>query len=161
MTRVTKDVFECITVEIYMEKTKNVIVRCIYRAPGSNMEIFREWFEQTYTVTSQKVFFICGDFNIDLIYSNNHKPTEEFINTMYRLSLFPRITRPSRITLNSATLIDNIFTNILDNNTISGLIIQHISDLPVFVVCDNFYMKNKEKIKPQFKRVRTEQSKCL
>ena len=137
MTRVTKDVFECITVEIYMEKS----------------------FKQTYTVTSQKVFFICVDFNIDLLNSHNHKPTEEFINTMYSLSLFPRITRPSRITHNSATLIDDIFTNILNNNTISGSIIQHISDhLPVFVVSDNFYIKNKEKIKPRFKRVRPKES---
>ena len=129
-----------------METTKIIIVSCIYRAPGSNMDIFREWFGQTYTVTSQKVFFICGDFNIDLLNSNNHKPTEEFISTMYSLSLFPRITRPSKITLNSATLIDNIFTNILDTNTISVLITQHISDhLPDFVVF-NFYMKKRRKL---------------
>lgn len=61
MTNVVKDHFECFTVEIYMEKTKNVIVSCIYRAPGSNMNLFTEWFEKTYTaITSKNCFFFVG-----------------------------------------------------------------------------------------------------
>lgn len=49
------------------------------------------------------------------------------------MSLFPEITRPSRVTSNCATLIDNIFTNDTENNTVSGLLINDISDhLPVY-----------------------------
>ncbi len=62
--------------------------------------------------------------------------TDEFINTMYS------ITRPSRITSHCATLIDNIFTNDIENNTMSRLLINDISDrLPVFTV----YNSNPEK----------------
>ncbi|XP_013856520.1 uncharacterized protein LOC106512449, partial [Austrofundulus limnaeus] len=158
MTNVVKDHFECLTVEIYMEKNKNVIVSCIYRAPGSNMNLFIEWFEKTYTAINSKNYFICGDFNIDLLNVNNHKLTEEFINTTCSLSLFPQITRPSRITANRATLIDNIFTNLIDN-TISGLLVHDISDhLPVFAVCDICHMKAKTKNNPIHKRLRTEKS---
>ena len=46
---------------------------------------------------------------------------------------FPLITRPTRITSNTATLIDNIFTNNLDTYSFSGLLFTDISDhLPIF-----------------------------
>ncbi len=84
--------------------------------------------------------------------------TEEFINTLYSLSLYPKITRPSRITSHSASLIDNIFTNQIDNNTVSGLLVCDISDhLPVFTIYNNNY-KNKQDSKLQYRRVRTEES---
>lgn len=69
--------------------------------------------------------------------------TEEFINTMFSMSLFPKMTRPSRVTSHCATFIDNIFTNDIENNTTSGLLINDISDhLPVFTVYDIKHNKN-------------------
>ncbi len=65
-----------------------------------------------------------GNFNIDLLNPNNHKITDEFINTVYSLSLFRKITRPSRITSHCATLIDDIFTSDTDDSTVSRLLIQ-------------------------------------
>lgn len=60
---------------------------------------------------------------------------------MYSISLFLVI---SRITSGSATLIDNIFVNTVDTDTISGLLINDITDhLPVFVVLPNFFIKQK------------------
>lgn len=103
--------------------------------------------------TRQKVMFICGDFNIDLLNPNNHKMTEDFINTVFSLGLYPQITRPSRITSHSATLIDNIFTNIIQNNTVSGLLIHDISDhLPIFTVYDNNYSLNRQDKKNIFQK---------
>lgn len=40
LTTAVDDVLECITIEICIEKKKNVTVSCIYRAPRSNIEIF-------------------------------------------------------------------------------------------------------------------------
>jgi len=57
---------------------------------------------------------------------------------MYSNSLYPTLTRPTRITTHSATLIDNIFTNVIDRPVSSGLIITDISDhLPVFAIIQN------------------------
>lgn len=39
MTAAVDDLLECITIEICMEKSKN-IVSCIYRTPGSNIKIY-------------------------------------------------------------------------------------------------------------------------
>ena len=41
---------------------------------------------------------------------------------------FPLIIRPTRIISNTATLIDNIFTNNLNNFSVSGLMFCDISD---------------------------------
>ena len=49
--------------------------------------------------------------------------------------LYPSITKPSRITTSSATLIDNIFTNNIFNIQFSGLLCNDISDhLPIYCV---------------------------
>lgn len=119
MSTAVDNLFECITIEICREKNKNVIISCIYRAPGSSIESFNNWMEASFSKVNQKVIFICGDLNIDLLNPNKHKATDEFINTMYSMSLYPKITRPSRITPHCSTLIDNIFTNDIEDNTVS------------------------------------------
>lgn len=63
--------------------------------------------EEKFTKTNQKVMFICGDFNTDFLNPNKHNMTEDFINTVYSLGFFPKIT--SRITSHCVTLIDHIF----------------------------------------------------
>lgn len=128
------DKMECITIELCLEKTKNVLVSCVYRKPGSNIKIFIEKMEKMFNKVKHKISYICGDFNIDLLNPNNHKLTEEFIETLYS---FPTITKPTRITGNGATLIDNIFTNNVESNSLSGILINDISDhLPIFVTYD-------------------------
>ncbi len=48
---------------------------------------------------------------------------------------FPLITRPTRITSHTATLIDNIFLNHLENFSFSGLLFTDITDhLPIFCI---------------------------
>lgn len=104
-TTAVRNLSECFTAEIYMKNSKNVTVSCIYRAAGSDTATFKEQMEEMFTASNQKVSFICGDFNIDLL--SNHKPPEDFINAMSSLSFCPKITRPIRITSHCATLIDN------------------------------------------------------
>ena len=55
---------------------------------------------------------------------------------LFSLGIYPLIDKASQITDSSATLIDNIFTNELNSNITSGLLINDISDhLPIFCVC--------------------------
>lgn len=88
---------------------------------------------------------ICGYSNIDLLNPKKHKLTEDFINTMYGMGLYPTITRLSINTCHSTTLIHN--TNIMDNNIDNGLLYSDISyHLPVFIVyhCKNRNPKEKK-----------------
>lgn len=78
---------------------------------------------------------------------------------MCSIYLFPKIARPNRITSHSDTLIDNIFTNMLDSIIVSGLLLSGISDhLPVFVVFDANYRTVRDTDRSRYVRVRTEES---
>ncbi|XP_061127169.1 uncharacterized protein LOC133147269 [Syngnathus typhle] len=159
MSMVVNNILECITIEILKERKKNVIIRCIYRTPGSSIELFTEWMEEVFSKVSCKTIFISGDFNIDLLNPNKHKLTEHFVNTIYSMNLYPKITRPTRITSHCATLIDNIFTNYILNNTISGLLVSDISDhLPVFMGFDDNYKIIQLARKQEYRRIKTEET---
>ena len=157
MSQVIDNLLECITIEICMENKKNMLISCVYRAPDSSIDTFKDWMGGMFSGIGNKNIFICGDTNIDLLKHSNHKSTEDFINTIHSMCLLPSITRPSRITSHSATLIDNIFTNVIDNK-ISGLLVCDISDhLPVFTVIDYVYKNRTEKQKI-FRRIKTDKS---
>ena len=52
---------------------------------------------------------------------------------MHSISLYPLITRPARITMHSATVIDNICTSLIKDDLVVGIIIDDISNhLPIF-----------------------------
>ena len=81
-----------------------------------------------------------GDMNIDLIKHDVHMPTSSFLDIMYSNNFFPLITKPTRITEKSATLIDHIFTNNFDikYQHIQGILQTGISDhFPIFHIANN------------------------
>ena len=49
------------------------------------------------------------DHNLNLLKSETHKGTHEFLDLMLQHQLYPSVTRPSRVTQTTATLINNIF----------------------------------------------------
>lgn len=129
----------------------------MHETPGTKIEIFKDNIEDLFTNLNQKRMFICGDFNIDLLNPNHNKSTEEFIDSMFSMGLFLLITRPTRITSHCATLLANIFTNIMEENIKSGLLINYISDhLPVFASYNYHYKVNSDEHKIIYKIIRTE-----
>lgn len=131
------DMMEFISVEICMEKQKNLIVSCVSRTTGSSMEIFNNSLESMFATTNQKLMFTCGDFNVDMLRGNKNKMADELIETMFSITLYPLIIKRSRVTVQCATSIDNIFTNHMGNTLKSGLLMTDISDhLPVLVIYD-------------------------
>ena len=81
--------------------------------------------------------FLCGDFNIDILKHDSHSGTKHFVDTMYIMNLYPLINKPTRVTRKSATLIDHIFTNVLNKQTSSCVLINNITDpFPVYTQCE-------------------------
>ena len=76
----------------------------------------------------RKQVFLLGDFNINLLSYNDHQPTNDFLNSLASNSFISYILHPTRITSHSKTLIDNIFSNFISNEIISGNITATISD---------------------------------
>ena len=88
------------------------------------------------------------DHNMDLLKSELHIQTRKFLETLHDENLLPAITRPSRITQTSATLIDNVFlSEILYRQFDSALLIRDISDhLPLLVLIKQTKLKDKTPI---------------
>ena len=60
---------------------------------------------------------------------------------------FPKITLPTRICDSSSTLIDNIFSNVIEPNTKSDILTSHISDHQAIFITTNFKFNRDNKTK--------------
>ena len=86
------------------------------------------------SVTNKQVY-ILGDFNIDLLNYDSHISTGNFVNLFLSQHFLPYIVHPTRVSDQSATIIDNIFSNACNFDTISGNILTQISDhFPQFII---------------------------
>ena len=88
----------------------------------------------------QKSVFLLGDFNVNLLNYNEHNQTNEFLDPLASNSFIPLNLQPTRITSHSSTLIDNIFSNVIAPDIISGNLTATISDhLPQFLIIPNIF----------------------
>ena len=88
----------------------------------------------------QKSVFPLGDFNVNRFNYNEHNQTNEFLDYLASNSFISLILQPTRITSHSNTLIDNIFSNVIDPDIISGNLTAPISDhLPQFSIIPNMF----------------------
>ena len=71
---------------------------------------------------------------------NEHNQANEFLDSLASNSFIPLILQPTRITSHSNTLIDNIFSHVIDPDIISGNLTATISDnLPQFPIIPNIF----------------------
>ena len=76
------------------------------------------------------MYYLLGDLNIDLFKCDDHKPTSNFLDTMYSYNMFALIIKPTRVTEKSATLVDHIWTNNFDVHSQhkQGILLTSMSD---------------------------------
>ena len=128
--------YEIVFVEI-TNLSKKIIVGCVYRAPSYDSVSFVENLEHQLQILSRenKEIYLMGDFNINLMNYDTDRSVKDFVDFMYSFGLFSLVNKPTRITEISATLIDTIFTNCIQNEFSSGIICSDISDhMPIFCV---------------------------
>ena len=90
-----------------------------------------------YISKEQKSVFLLGDFIVNPLNYNEHDQTIEFLDSVASNSFMTLILQPTRITSHSNTLIDNIFSNVIGPDIISGNLTATISEhLPQFsIIC--------------------------
>ena len=112
------------------KKGKSFLCGCFYRHPNTDTSRFVEQIESIFKKINETKYniFVMGDFNIDLLQYESHNNTDEFLNTIISHSFLPYILQPTRVTDRSSTVIDNIFSNITDFETLNGNITTLIAD---------------------------------
>ena len=144
---------------------KNVVIGVFYRPPNTDIQCFIDVVKDICDKlrNENKLCYLLGDYNINLLNVDTDTSTADFSDVMFSNGFIPLITRPTRVTQSTATLIDNIFTNQLVevcNASLQGILLTDISDhYPVFYVNNmlkkeivtatisrrNFCIKNKNK----------------
>ena len=145
-------------VEIIIAKKSSIIAGTIYRHPKMDVTEFNNILNNLLKKINQeqKTVFLLGDFNIDLMHYNEHKPTNEFLDSLASNSYLPYIIQPSQHASHSRTLIDNIFSNVISKDIISGNITATISDhLPQFLISPNTFADPPSNKSNVFKRDRS------
>ena len=102
-------------------------------------DLKNNYLTQTFEIVSKEQKLpLLGNFNINLLNYNDHQPTNDFLDSLASNSFIPYILHPTRITNHSKTLIDNIFSNFISPDIISGNITATISEhLPQFSFVPN------------------------
>ena len=123
---------ECITIDITLKNGDHCLVSSMYRPPNENVQSFLGCYNSILCQMKKenpKVIIIGLDHNLDLLKSTQHSLTNEFVQSNLDFSLIPTITRPTRITQSSTTLIDNIIVSQnLCGSFVSSVLINDISD---------------------------------
>ena len=116
-------------IELLSSSGKNIIVGCIYRHPSMHSSEFNSTYLNDLLKKlshKNKKIILMGNFNIDLLKYDRHCNSSDFLDAMYANFLPSYISASSRVTPHSKTLIDNIFSNKIEDGPISGNLVTTI-----------------------------------
>ena len=144
----------------------NIIVGSIYRPPNTSNKDFVNIYKKlvsTIRGESRKKIVLGMDHNLDFLKSQTHGPTNDFIEINLANDLIPCITRPTRITKNSATLIDNIIVSSDYVGKIdTKILMEDISDhLPSYIKIKNILENKLEPKKIETRSMKTKNIEAL
>ena len=109
----------------------NLILGSLYHPPNTpTKEFIDNYTELLNELNLENHLLILGmDHNLDLLKVMQHKLTEQFLERNLDGGMIPQITKPTRITQTSATLIDNILiSKKVCEQTESRILVEDISD---------------------------------
>ena len=91
---------ESVFVEILMSRNKILIIGCIYRHPNMQLSEFNECFLSELSTKlvkeTKKDILLLGDFNIDLLKSDENSESTNFLDIVFSNSFMPHITSPTK-----------------------------------------------------------------
>src|SRR6218665_3180870 len=133
--------YESTFIQVQQIRGPALVIGVIYRPPGQSLSGFNDEISILVSVLSKskRNLILVGDFNIDLLKISTNGPTQTFMNILTAEFMAPVINCPTKITEFTATLIDNIFTNIVQDVIDPFVIVSDLSDhFPVISWFGNF-----------------------
>ena len=142
---------EHVVVELKTD-TKNILLVSGYRPPNTSVKTMLQDYKRLLANLKRckhHELIIGLDHNLDLMKTHIHKQTSEFLGMNLSSDLTPCITKPTRITHTTATLLDNIFVSPKLHQNLSPFILtEDISDhLPIIALLGK---KRKKKSKAEY-----------
>ena len=150
--------FESYFIEIAMENNRKVIVGEIYRVPnsGSVYNFIQEYEKIIGKMENENAEIIIGtDQNIDYLKIDSNLATAHFLETNLNAGIVPHILMPTRITHDTATLIDNIYTKLKNiPKCKSAILTSDISDhFPCVLLIDEKPLYNRKSTEIKYRKI--------
>ena len=124
--------FQFIKIKNFKGSNKTAVVGNVYRSPSRNPEKFNNLLENVLQKlqrhVKKKFLYLVGDFNQDLIKHDCDTNSQNLIDITSSHGLVQLVSRPTRITDSSATLIDHVYTNNVDNVISCNILTLDLSD---------------------------------
>ena len=142
-------------IELCPLKAKNILFAIFYKPPNFDNDMFIEKYSEFVKATSDetnKELVITGDFNADMLCKRRSKYARNLHQISQSYGLFQFIKEPTRVTTNSATIIDLIYVNAIHRFTTSGVSMFGGSDHNIIYAVKK---AGQQKAKPRIKTTRT------
>ena len=132
---------ELVFIELLIPNKQNYLIRMVYKHPVIHHIKFNDACITSLLnklKTENKATIVAGEFNLNMMKYTQVRGAHQFLETLLSDNFIPQITLPTRVTKNSVTLIDNIFSDNHDHKCISGNTTTSISDhLPQVLIIGN------------------------
>ena len=142
------------------------VVSSMYKPPNSDIPVFLASYSSLICAMKKECpngTTVGLDHNMDFLKACSHQLTNDFIQLNLDLGMIPIITRPTRITNSSATLIDNIIiSQNFCGNYISSFLVNDMSDhLPTVCVINSLTAMTKDSVTITSRDIRPKNLKAL
>ena len=133
-------VFESLFIEVPINAKERIIIGEVYRSPSGSITQFMETLEgvlgKVFSEKSEVV--LMGDFNLDLAEPSSRQASD-LLSLLISYGLAPCINIPTRISNQTATLIDNIFSSLhsIKNEVLLSDTSDHLPVAALFPILQN------------------------
>ena len=126
----TCDGFEYLAVTIQVNHNRKFILGLLYNHPPVNLEIFESncsLIEKL--ISTDKNFYLCGDYNLNLLKTEKSSISRKFSAFLNRLNLFQCVNFPTRIATIDGIVVQSMIDLFITNSRDSVLEIEHNENL--------------------------------
>ena len=109
---------------------ENVIIGVVYRHPNRKYDLFSDKFSAALDKLNKTKhnYFICGDFNIDLMKYNIANNVTNYLNNIDLVGCTTFIDKPTRVTSRGGTCLDHVYSNFDVENLENYIVTADVSD---------------------------------
>ena len=109
---------------------KNFVIGLIYIHPNHKYDFFCNKLCNTLDILnkSKTDYVRVGDINVDIMKFNLASNITDYVNSLYSVGCNVCINKPTRVTSDSATCIDHIYSNLHQDRICSNILMSDVSD---------------------------------
>ena len=127
---------EILSLEVSCKNSSNILLSCCYKPPKGDNDILSMFLKQVFkkSTAEKKPYYLIGDLNINCLEYFENEKVSTFYNSLFECGTIALINKPTQVAKKSATIIDNVITtNIFNESLKKGIIKSDLSDhLPIF-----------------------------